>query len=514
MPNDRPSIGSYDKRKGSIYRKGGIYDQFGPKPPVFDPRPRPMAGIVEAAADQPGSALPFVGQVAGGYAGPVGGVAGALAGEAVRQGAGKVFGVQDDTSLQQFKKAGENAVFGEVLGYGAGKAIQKGTEILVPSAKKAGIRIAKNIIRPTGRLAKRSDILAKAALDEGVLSSSPQSMVNKIKAKSSALQNEIDSIIENYEGGTVNAEGAFRRMDALARKYRQLGAFQDADKVLQIKNQIIEGGNFRQPIFGEKETGQFVMGPASKQVNPKITSVKGSKINNANVEPTYDPNKGEYINEIVTPKKFIESPEDIIALHSPGKGTTPRKITSVSPKETYALRGETFGPSKKETVVIGTKPKEMTLKEANKRKREEYRYLEGKRAGGGWMSDTSTPEIAGRQEFAGGFRREIARKLPIVDTLNRRFGNLIDLGKSVEGRANVGTRNDIMSLGDIILGAESLDNPKALLALFGKKAWQGGKGAVAKGLYNLPRGGESVGKTISNPSVRALLSRLYEANQN
>lgn len=497
-------------REPAIYSKGGIYEQFGPNPPVFEPGPRSMAGFIQTGAEQPGSALPFIGQAAGGYAGPVGGVTGALVGEGVRQGAGRLMGVQKGAdSGKQFKRAGENAIFGEVLGYGTGKAIQKGSEMLGPGAKNAAVRIAKNIIRPTGRLAKRSDVLAKAALEEGVLSSSPQGMISKIKEKSGALQDEIDSIIDNFQGGSVNAEGAFRRMDALERKYRQLGAFQDADKVSQVKNQIIEGGNFRQPVFGEKETGQFVMGPASKQTVPKITTVKGSKINQ-NIEPSYDPERGEYARQIVTPKKFSETPDDIVAMDVPGIGAKTRKIVSVSPEEKFGIRPETKGVSKKETVQIGTKPKEMTLAEANKRKREEYRYLEGKRAGGGWTADTSTPEIATRQEFAGGVKREIARKLPEVDRLNKRFGNLIDLGKATEGRANVGTRNDIMSLGDIVLAG----NPKSWPLLIAKKAWQGSKGAAAKGLFGLPSVGSKTGGAIKSPAVRALLSNLHDYSNN
>lgn len=433
-PNQSNGIDSlfdqYSKQKpreSSIYSKGGIYEQFGENPPVFNPMPRKFGGMIEAAADQPGSALPFVGQAAGGYAGPVGGVAGALGGEAVRQGLGRLFGVQKGAdSLRQFKQAGKNATIGEVLGYGSGKVIEKASEAFGPYAKKAAIRIAKNIIRPTGKLAKRSDILAKTALEEGVLSSNAQGMVKKVKARGSQLQGEIDSLIDNFQGGKLNYESALKRMDALARKYRSLGAFEDADKVLKVKNQIIEGGNIRQPVMG-------------------VTSE---------------------VDELGIPKE--------------------------------------------KTVKIGEKPREVTASQMNKRKREEYRYLEGKRQGGGWMSDTSTPEISGRQEFAGGLRREIAKQIPEVDPLNKRFGNLIDLGKAVEGRANVGSRNDIMSLGDIILAS----NPKTWPIALARKAWQGARGFGANALYGLPKAGQNSAQILKNPATRALLARLAETSQN
>jgi hypothetical protein len=423
-------MSQYEKKKPiepSIYSKGGIYEQFGEQAPAFNPMPKKFGGIIEAAADQPGSALPFVGQAAGGFAGPVGGVGGALAGEAVRQGMGRLFGVQKGAdSMRQFKQAGKNAALGELFGYGTGKAIEAGAQAVAPFAQKAAIRIAKNIIRPTGKLAKRSDILAKTALEEGLLSSNPQSMVKKVKAKGSQLQGEIDGLIDNFQGGKLNYESALKRMDALARKYRSLGAFDDADKVLKVKNQIIEGGNLRQPVMG-------------------VTSE---------------------VDELGIPKE---------------------KITK-----------------------IGEKPREVTASQMNKRKREEYRYLEGKRQNGGWMSDTSTPEIVARQEFAGGTRREIARNIPEVDPLNRRFGNIIDLGKAVEGRANVGTRNDIMSLGDIVLAS----NPKTVPLMFARKAWQGARGFGAKSLYGLERFGKNVGKTLKSPATRAMISNAINSNEN
>ena len=430
----RPSIDDFmasrgysPKREESIYSKGGIYDQFGENPPTFNPSIGRFGGFVQTGAEQPGTALPFIGQATGGFLGPIGGVVGALTGEAIRQGVGRRFGVQNDANVsKQFKQAGKNAVMGEIVGYGSGKAIEQGVKTFGPAAKKAAIRIAKNIIRPTGRLAKRSDILAETALKEGVLSSSSQSMINKVKAKGSQLQTEIDSLIDNYKGGTMNAESALRRMDALARKYRQLGAFEDAEKVLKVKNQIIEGGNLRQPIMGVVSD----------------------------------------VNEVGMP---IEK-----------------------------------------TVKVGEKPREMTGKQITKRKREEYRYLEGKRANGGWNADTSTPEILARQEFAGGLRRETARAIPQVDTLNRRFGNIIDLGKAVEGRANVGTRNDIMSLGDLVLAS----NPKTLPLALSRKAWQGARGFGANSLYGLEGSGKNLSTILKNPATRALIANLYQSEQN
>jgi hypothetical protein len=117
------------KEESSIYETGGAYDQFGPNTRAFNPVSKSFgkAGLMGSAADQPGSALPFVGQVVGNMAagpmglvaGGAGGVAGAVTGEGVRQLIGRGFGVQKGADpVRQLKAVGKNAAIAELTGVG------------------------------------------------------------------------------------------------------------------------------------------------------------------------------------------------------------------------------------------------------------------------------------------------------------------------------------------------------------------------------------------------------------
>lgn len=615
--DNRPPLDSVFKTKpkdpGSIYNKGGIYEQFGPNPPMFNPAPGAFGGIVQTGADQPGTALPFIGQTIAGEAGPIGGVAGALAGEGVRQGMGRLFGVQRGADpIKQFKKAGEIAATGEVLGYG----LNKGAEALAEPARQFGVRIARNIIRPSGRLAKRGDKIAETALKEGVLGSSAKSTMGKVKGKLDQVEQEIDDLINQHADKKITAEGALQRMDALARRYRQLGDSPAADKVESVKRDLIQNQGLVKPVYGEKETSQFVMGPSSKQVTPQkkiFESVPGKGFHEPSIEknalqkelndlvenesltledmsgnfkggqiirpedsqtgyrtslPDYmkhpktgnkpknikqfkdlakdnlskgksttgsssdyeevnaaldalnkktpnDPSwkfaESEKKNRIITPQKYLDNPEDIVAMNIPETEAQPQRIISISPKEEYSMRPETFGVSKKERIKIGDEPRQISLKEGQGMKRGQYRLLEGKRVGGGWDASTTTPEIKARQEYAGGLRREISRQVPEIDAKNRRFGDLIDLANASEGRASVESRNNIFDLGDTIMGAAASTNPKALALLGLKKGAQFGKGIGAKSFYGFGRPeSKEVRDLLKSPSARALLASFSQ----
>lgn len=521
---DRPPLEEVftSSRHPSIYSKGGVYDQFGPNPRTFNPFEGAELGPANVGARQPGSALPFVGQTAGGTAfGPAGGVVGALAGEGVRQVIGRKFGVQDEADPgKQFKAAGKAALYGELFGAGANRLIQgagRAIEAAKPGAKANAVRMARNILRPTGRYAKKGERIAETSLKEGAISSDLKRVGEKTAAKMSAVQDEIDNLINQYEGEGITAEGALKRMDALARRYRQLGDPDSASKVLKVKNDIIQSQGLMEPVYGEKETSQFVMGPASKQVTPQITKTYSSDIRGplkglkgkARYESVRKESgkfgRSEPKRDVFTPKKNVESPDDIVAMNIPKQGAKTQKIVSVSPKETYQLRPETKGVSKKETVIVGQKPREISLREAQAIKKGQYRLMEGKRVGAGYDASTTTPEIAGRQAYAGGFKRDIAKRVPQVDPLNRRFGDLIDLSTVAKNREAITGRNNPVSLTDVILATGGFANPKAWAALFGKKIAEKGAGFGARQLYKFGTSGPMQIPQVS-PAIRALLS--------
>lgn len=520
------------KREASIYRKGGIYDQFGPNPPAFNPSPGKMAGFVQAGADQPGSALPFVGQAGGGMAaGPVGGVGGAVAGEAVRQGLGRAFGVQSvplRESGRQFGQVAKNAAIGEALGFGGGVIAEKGSKMLGPGAKNAAVRIAKNIIRPTGKYTKRGEKIATEALKEGVLRGSAEGTAKAAQRKIQPLMDEVNSIAASIKNKTMTAESGLRRMDALSKWYSGRGDSKSAARVLEIKDDIIRGERLMQPVFGEKETSQFVMGPASKQTTPQITETYSKDMtgglkqfqDKARYESVQNPKtkkfqRSEPKREFLTPKTVVESPDDIVALNVPGgPSAKPRKIVSVSPKETFKLRPETKGVSKKETVQIGEKPREMSVKRGLDVRRGQDALLKTKKGDAGYLSDTNSVDIMARQEFTGGIRKDLAKASPEIAERNKRISALIDISKASGKRADVSSRNNLADLADSVIGTAAMLNWKALALLAGRKVYQGTKGAIARSLFGLPSSGAKVSQVLKNPTTRALFAQLAKASEN
>ena len=415
------------QKQPSIYRKGGVYEQFGPNPPMFSPLPGGKAGFVQTGADQPGAALPFVGQAAGGYAGPMGGVAGALAGEGARQGLGRIMGVQQGADIKkQFGAAGRAAIEGELFGTGANqimRGVSRMGESLKPQAVSKAIRSARNIIRPTGKLAKRGNRIAETSLKEGVLSSDKSKMMGKINKKLENFDQELADLIDKNQalGKEMTGERGIKRAQALERWYRRSGASDKADRVKAVTEDIIRGEKLNEPVMGEVK------------------------------------------------------------------------------------RLDTLGVSSKRTEQIGTKPRSFGVKEGQAKKTRQYEVLRKSKQGGGYGSETSSPEIETRQEMAGGFRRGLEKEIPEVGPLNRRFGDMVELGKAVKGREGVSSRNNFLDLGDIGMAAAGTINPKAWVALLARKLAQSGQGAAARGLYKFGKSGFTQAPKVS-PAIRALIA--------
>jgi len=155
-------------------------------------------------------------------------------------------------------------------------------------------------------------------------------------AKAKAISEELASGVEKARETVGKAQGDY--IDANALALLDDAQFQALLKKLppDLAEEIAGNNNISKALIGQIDEGAFTMGPASKQVRPQITRVRGKATDI--VEPTYNEASGKYANEIVTPKKFVENPEDIVALHQVGEGAKPRQITSISPKESYSLR--------------------------------------------------------------------------------------------------------------------------------------------------------------------------------
>lgn len=112
------------------------------------------------------------------------------------------------------------------------------------------------------------------------------------------------------------------------------------------------------------ETGQFVMGPASKQVSPQLTGMQKTKIAR-DVPALLGKKRFDSIRlpsgkfgrssakaEILTDMKYLDSPEDIVALNIPSSGAKTQRIVTASPKTNYSIRPQTVGPSIKKRMTI------------------------------------------------------------------------------------------------------------------------------------------------------------------
>jgi len=238
----------------------------------------------------------------------------------------------------------------------------------------------------------------------------------------------------------------------------------------------------RQPVFGEVKKGGFVMGPASKQTTPSLDYTAGR----------------------VSPRALFAARSGDVP-DMPSIELSGQRVVSASPKTSYSIRPETFGPQTTERVVIGSKPRSMSVKEGLNIRRGQDALLKTTKAGGGYTAETNSPEIMGRQEFAGGLRKDIGRVSPEIKANNKRISRLIDLSKASGKRADVSSRNNLMDLTDSMMTTASVLNPKALALLAARKVWQGGKAGIARSLYNAPSFGKDAGLVLTSPAVRALL---------
>jgi hypothetical protein len=214
------------------------------------------------------------------------------------------------------------------------------------------------------------------------------------------------------------------------------------------------------------------------------------------------------IKELRKTKEFAQNPEKVAAIDKLIEGFTP---AFKEPKviKSYRTTGGTFDPITAEFTPSGKFVKQtkivnrpVTVGEAEARKVAQYQDLA---EGGAFPQEAKSMDVLGRKAYARGFKKAIENVAPEVRPANERFGALSEVSEALEKRLPVEQRQNLLGLGDIILGAAGTLNPSALAAGLTRKAlqWSPITSRIARGAYN-------VGKT--RPTSALAIPLLRYAN--
>lgn len=132
-----------------------------------------------------------------------------------------------------------NYAIGPALKYG-GPIVKKGLQKVIGGAQGAAreqaIRMAKNIIKPTGKYAARGEKIAETALEEGVLSSSVKKTAERAQGRINQLMDEIDELAASSDI-QADLRPAFRSASASAKYWIKQGKPERAEKIIsEIRN--------------------------------------------------------------------------------------------------------------------------------------------------------------------------------------------------------------------------------------------------------------------------------------
>ena len=385
-------------------------------------------------------------------------------------------------------KRAKGALTGGVTNVG----ITAGFKAAKPFFGKAARQQMTNVLRPGGKLKDKSGEIVETALQEGNVGNLEQ-MLDTAVSQARKGTSAADLMIAMNAGKKVDPKTIFSKINELARR-----ADFEQDPVLRQKVINLKGvfeKRFKVPVFKEFETGQFVMGGQSRGVKPSISVVKGKRAAELSEPTEFIPDRGEYAREILTPKKVVDSPDDIVALSQPGFGVSPRKITTVSPQESVSVRSPTLGVSRKELRQVGNEYRPVTIGEAQSLKRAQYRNLSRK---GDWNpTEKMAADRAARQDYARGLRESIEDVLPEIRPINDRIRRNLDLAEAVKSRLPVELRQDALSLTDSILAGQSLASsnltPLTLAALRKTMKLAPIQSRAAKSMYDFSRSGDRAG---------------------
>lgn len=261
-------------KQGSIYKKGGIYEQFGPEGRVYNPIQDIQFGPFAPSATQPGQAMPIAGQslgnVVGGFAGPfasgVSGVVGALTGEKIRQKIGDKYGVQDDTKGKQLENVFNTSALSELIPYVGSKAIKYGKQFLSGPAEKSAEKLMYNYLRPSKKLAKKSPSIAKDALEIGVRGSHEKAL-GQVESYIGQNMDDVNKIIETHGDKRAGIKKAYQYLDE---KIYQAFQEQDPAKVSSLTKlkETLQDGFVDDALYIGEDNQMY----SGKQLRPTTVS--------------------------------------------------------------------------------------------------------------------------------------------------------------------------------------------------------------------------------------------------
>lgn len=516
-------------------------------------------GLVDAGPDIYQGAGNVMGEI---VAGPPGA---AYAGSLMR-GAGNV--MRDISSggkptVESFRKGATAGATSELIGTG----IVKGLERAVPAGKAAARRIVQSIIKPTLKQLEENPEMMDTALKAGY-GGTKYNMYDKSVKRIRQLGQQVQDILEKNSTLKGLPENAVAEMDKLAKNYEDSVDSQSADFVRKLRDQYVEKLGLKKPVYGEVEKGAFEMGGGSITLPKKVVLEKndptgfiaqggklsypkksvletreptgfvtrGGKLSYPKIVVKETPQYGDLgeelrpskqskiIQEDIYSGKQLEGPktenvtrkpriiqEEVYHGREPIESRTAKtsKEVRVIPETTY--QGKTRGiqgPPRKVTEKVGEElnPQSVTDMQANKERA--YRLLESKRSGGGYGSETTSPEVAGRQAFARGTRIDQEAVLPEVGPLNKEASKLIPLSEAIGRRIDVAGNKNLEGLGDMIYDVPALMEPDDALPVMavGRRilGTDTAKNALAQQLYNLQ----------NNPVVNTLKNKYGSALAN
>lgn len=423
---------------GSIYKTGGAYDQFGPNTRAFNPLDgikKPLSfNPITPAANQPGAALPFVGQMAGNLAmdatGPIGmaagGIGGAELGEAARQGIGRVLGVQDGAdSGKQFQAAGDAAAIGE--------AIPLGLMGLQPLLKHTGTSVMNNIIGVTKGKAKnlmetQGLDLGEEALKRNLTGFTKGSLQKKADAIAYDASAKIKQILDAHAGEQISTEDMFNSLEDLKQKSGQ-GDSSVQNSIQSVIDDLKDGMGTNKPVYGEKST-QFVIPKGSDSTLTKPEIVGGQRFGTEQVDnPSYNADFGQ---------REAESGERPTLLRSGEKSVIPQTTVKGNPDDIY-------GRPTTEVGIVGDTGFDVPIEEGQAQKVALGHQMKN------FNPFTAQP---GKQEAKilarRGIKNAIEQVAPEIKQPNRDFGFAADVSDLLSGQI---AKDNITPLpGQIALG--------------------------------------------------------------
>ena len=276
-----------------------------------------------------------------------------------------------------------------------------------------------------------------------------------------------------------------------------------AEKGTQIAERALWEG-----LKGSKEgmlkRAYSLLQEGGKEIGDIITKNKGKNIDIDIVFKELNDLKKKYA--FAQNEKKVEAINTLIEKFRP---TFKEQKTITSAKrvggEFNKMTGE-YTPITKRVKQTRTVRRDVPIEEAQARKVAQYQDIA---EGRGYPLETTSPEIAGRKSYARGFMKATEKVAPEISRPNKRFGGVSEIAQALEERLPTEQRQNLLGLGDIILGAAGTISPQALTAGLTRKAlqWTPITSRIAQGAYRFGR------KPPSLASVYPLL-RYFQGQEN